>query len=221
MKQFLRTYRGLVIIFLGYALFCLATSLLTHLNIYAFMIWNLFLALIPLSLSYALLRTKRRWLAILLGLAWILLIPNAFYVLTDLIHLSQFTFYYHTTDTFTHPIYIQDLRIWIGFINIVAGVIISIYAGLLSLRQVHTRLERKYPRATLPLMLLIFALIGCGVYIGRFLRYNSWNIFSPLDLAQDLTGNFGLFMFGIIILMASTTAMLYVFYDYLRRRREL
>src|SRR2546421_4853282 len=53
------------------------------------MVWNLFLALTPWVLSVVLFRPNRRpgpvWLAVVVG--WSLLLPNAAYVLTDVVHL--------------------------------------------------------------------------------------------------------------------------------------
>jgi uncharacterized membrane protein len=165
--------------------------------LFIFMIWNLFLAYIPYALStwltarysipngrwpersgQPLSPTRRRISQILLiglSLVWLLFIPNTFYILTDL---------YHLTD---HG---RTSRIpeWYDLVLIVSFAWNGLLLGVLSVRH----MERLFmPRTSVlagwffvyPIMMLN----SLGVYTGRYLRYNSWDIISdPLQLLADI-----------------------------------
>ena len=141
-----------------------------------FLIWNLFLALIPyLISSYLIAITKEKissYLPISLLIIWLLFLPNSFYILTDLVHIvrSSGTLFY------------LDLIIICSF------AIIGFILGLLSLEHfkilLHSKNLKKY---TTYIILFVCLLCGFGIYLGRILRYNSWNIISnPFQLFLDL-----------------------------------
>jgi len=173
--------------------------------LFIFMIWNLFLAYIPYALSTWLTArysisdgrwpeasrarlqqangtrsslTRRRGsqlLLIALSLVWLLFIPNTFYILTDL---------YHLTD---HG---RTSRIpeWYDLVLILSFAWNGLLLGVLSVRH----MEKLFmPRASVlagwlfvyPIMMLN----ALGVYTGRYLRYNSWDIISdPFELLADI-----------------------------------
>jgi len=221
-KVFFRRYKLFLAVCVGYAIFSVVTSLITGINLYAFLVWNLFLALLPLGLSFILVERKKpkKLTTVLLFIAWLLLIPNSFYLITDLIHLSQFTFYIHTTPDFMNAIYIYNLNIWIGLINILTGVILGCIAGLQSLRYIHKYLATNFRRWLLFAMIDIFILIGFGIWIGRFLRFNSWDVIDPMRLGQSIIDRLDLFTLGFTILFASTVAIMYALYYKYQRYHE-
>ena len=61
---------------------------------YIFLVWNLFLAFIPYAISSWLydnrgaIKSRLKQAAVIA--AWLLFIPNSFYILTDLFHLDEF-----------------------------------------------------------------------------------------------------------------------------------
>jgi uncharacterized membrane protein len=132
--------------------------------------WNLFLALIPLLCSSTLptrgasTRVLKPSQLLMLGV-WLLFLPNAPYILTDLIHL----------DANTSPKIPQwfDLALLLSF----AGA--GLFFCYLSLLDVQTFLSKKFGAlfgwsvAAISLMLC-----GFGIYLGRFLRWNSWDFFT-------------------------------------------
>lgn len=138
---------------------------------YVFLLWNLFLAAIPLALTKGLSEKptythKIYNLGVLL--TWVLFFPNAPYIFTDLFHLkttSSGIIWYDTTLILSMA--------WTGMIF-----------GYLSLvrieRFLKTMLSEKWALLTVHVMLFISAF---GVYIGRYLRFNSWDVVSdPLGL---------------------------------------
>jgi uncharacterized membrane protein len=140
------------------------------------LIWNLFLAWLPylFSLSIAAihrLRPRWWWMLLIPGGLWLLFLPNSFYIVTDLIHVSQR----------------QSIPIWYD-----AGLIaITAWTGLfLAVSSLHSvqGVVRDYLGHYLgwAFALVVIALSGYGVYLGRFLRWNSWDLLSdPSEIIAD------------------------------------
>ena len=143
---------------------------------FVFLGWNLFLALLPLAASGLLraLDRRRAPLAALLavGAGWLLFLPNAPYILTDLFHYRSRppvpTWY--------------DLGLLLSF----AGT--GLLAGYLSLADVQQVVRRRSgPLAGWALAVGTLFLSGFGIYLGRYLRWNSWEIVtSPEALLRDV-----------------------------------
>jgi uncharacterized membrane protein len=144
---------------------------------YLFLVWNLWLAWIPLGcalLVWSLRRTGALGKA-LLGVAWLtwlIFFPNAPYIITDLMHLRHFPpvpIWYDVILVFSfawNGLMVGFVSLWI--MQHVAQVWLGRWAG--------------------------WGLVGAtliagsfGVYIGRFLRWNSWDILlNPGVLGRDL-----------------------------------
>lgn len=140
---------------------------------FLFLSWNLCLAWIPLLLSLLAWRYRRYPpLASALGILWLIFLPNAPYLVTDLVHLSPSS---------AAPVW-YDL----GMLFIFA--LVGLALGLHSLHIMQGLVKRRFgPLAGWTLALAAAALSGLGVYIGRFLRWNSWELLlNPLGLASDL-----------------------------------
>lgn len=144
---------------------------------FAFLIWNLFLAWIPLILSQVILKmdqmgtSKTRVIAIFL--AWLLFFPNAPYILTDFLHLKQK----------------HNIPLWYDLILILAFAWNGMMLGFISLLDIHTLLYNKYkPILANSVIIIVLFLSGFGIYFGRFLRWNTWDIItSPNLLLIDIT----------------------------------
>lgn len=129
---------------------------------YAFMLWNLFLAAIPLGISLGLRRTDRLILALPLLAVWLLFFPNAPYVLTDLMHLSE------------HP---GGVPKWLDLLMLLSFALVSLGLGFQSLHIVQHWFARQYSHATAWCVSLgALGLSGFGIYLGRFDRWNSWDL---------------------------------------------
>ncbi len=138
-----------------------------------FLLWNLFLAWMPVL--FALLARRRgasrlgRWLW---GGLWLLFFPNAPYLLTDLLHLGQ----------------IGHVPLWYDLIMLITFALAGLFVGFASLFWLHDLVARSWNKvAGWLFVLLTLALSSFGVYIGRFLRWNSWDLFTnPTILLRDL-----------------------------------
>ncbi|PTH62348.1 DUF1361 domain-containing protein [Staphylococcus agnetis] len=136
-------------------------------NHFKFLLLNLTLAYIPLELAHLLkLFVPKRlfeWplFVIYLGI-FILMLPNTFYMVTDLIHLNQFSF------SFLSGLVLIE---WIHFGLLVTGVLFAVYCfTLIALELFHL----PFPLWTRYIILLGMTLLnGLGIYVGRFLRFHS------------------------------------------------
>lgn len=143
------------------------------------LLWNLFLASVPLvwgaAFQSAMQRGRRLWAALWFGL-WLLFLPNAPYLLTDLIHLGP------------RP----HVPLWFLLALLLSCGGTGAMLGYLSLAVVHREVEGSFGKiwgwlvAGGSLMLC-----GFGIYVGRFLRWNSWDaITRPLILGRALLRQF-------------------------------
>ncbi|MFN8053381.1 MAG: DUF1361 domain-containing protein [Acidimicrobiales bacterium] len=143
---------------------------------YRFLLWNLFLAWIPLGFAFlAEVGWRRHWSRrrLLLPLfGWLLFFPNAPYVVTDVVHLQG---------NRVSPLWFDAL---ILFSTGLAGLLV----GFVSLRMVQLIISASFQRAWGWIVSIgVLVLSGFGIYLGRFARYNSWDILtSPRSLLYDV-----------------------------------
>ena len=170
---------SLSILAVGWCVILLAgRCLLTGDLQYSFMVWNLFLASVPLFFSWLLSREMNGWKFAGVAALWLLFFPNAPYVLTDFLHLHRKS----------RP----EVPIWYDLGMLANFGVVSLLFGIFSLRQVHKALEKRVPVPFAAGLVAAFALLaGFGVYLGRFLRWNSWDIVShPLTLLSNVADRF-------------------------------
>ncbi len=159
-------------------------------------IWNLFLAFIPLALSFWLFRRRtnsRSWLWWVALIVFIAFLPNAPYLLTDIIHLIRATR--------------SGYSVWIIALIFIPLHLFAILSGfeayVISVINQGHYLQRQGKRQfVLPAELMIHLLSAIGVYLGRFRRFNSWDLVTtPGNVFaitfDDLTSKFPLAVIAI------------------------
>lgn len=190
---------------------------------YMFFMWNLFLCIIPLYLSiklkllYFKSEVRNVWLY-LIGFTWLLFYPNAPYIITDFVHLS-FVDFFQKTHYSLSPI--KDIRIWYDLILFFFFIITGFFMGLFSLYTVHEVLKDKFGKKIgFILIFLITFLSSFAIYLGRFLRLNSWNIVTnPIGLIRDIFVSINMFSLGFTTLFTVFLFLIYVlFYSFLAER---
>ena len=132
---------------------------------YVFLLWNLVLAWVPylLSLEFMKYDVRRRWIAVSGILCiWVLFLPNGPYIITDLIHLRQ-----RAPIPMWYDVMLTSTYAWVGLL-----------LTLLSVRNVHQKLQEYFsPLKIWVGLFVLFMSSGYGIYLGRFLRWNSWDVF--------------------------------------------
>jgi uncharacterized membrane protein len=168
-------------IFMGtLALFCLTISVFRSIysgtRFFFFLNWNLFLAFIPWALTtIAMIKPiiQKSKIAIFFILSfWLLFFPNAPYILTDLFYLRRQT----------------GMPIWFDLILILSFAWTGLLFGFLSLWDIERILIKKLKRPIVTLISIGLLFIGSfGIYLGRYLRWNSWDLLvEPIKLIYDI-----------------------------------
>jgi uncharacterized membrane protein len=148
---------------------------------FLFLTWNLFLAYIPYFITGVLARrpgwVSNRLVFVPLFIVWLLFIPNSFYIITDLFHLG---------DRYND----RQAPQWFDLAMILSFVWNGLLLGVLSVRQMeHIVLPRLSLRNELFFLYPIMWLNALGIYTGRYLRYNSWDVITdPFQLLGDIAG---------------------------------
>jgi len=143
---------------------------------YDFLSLNLFLAYLPVELGFWLTPQRNAWLFYPLLIIWLLFLPNAPYLLTDLVHLTLLDAYSPTT-----LLLVNSPRVWFKFAELVLSVGLGTVGGLLSVQQVAATLGQRLhqPRLHFGAVPIILFLSAIGIYIGRFLRIHTVYLLMP------------------------------------------
>jgi uncharacterized membrane protein len=145
--------------------------------VYASLVWNLFLAWVPLV--FALLAGDEfhpgispNWRFAGFAAAWLLFFPNAPYIFTDVVHLTTY-FYRH---------------FWVDLTLILLCALTGLVLGFVSLFLMQGLVRRLCGTPASWLFIAAVAgLSGFGIYLGRFLRFNSWDVFwQPVALSRGI-----------------------------------
>jgi uncharacterized membrane protein len=145
---------------------------------HAYLVWNLFLAWLPLVFAiltrerFARTGTLRDRKLLALATAWLLFFPNAPYIFTDLVHLFAAW----------HPAF------WTELMLVLLSAFTGFVAGFLSLQLMHGLVTERWGRgAGWMFVVAVAGLSGFGVYLGRFVRLNSWNVVTHPSLVVEGT----------------------------------
>ena len=135
---------------------------------FLYLLWNILLAIAPfiissLLLSYVKIGKVNKIIFIVGILIWLLFIPNAPYIVTDFLHLGE----------------IRAVPVLFDIFLLFASAMTGLFFGFYSFFHIEEIIKRKYStQVTYAIMSLIMILISFGMYLGRFLRFNSWDIFA-------------------------------------------
>lgn len=185
-----------------------ARTVYSHTSNLQFLVWNLFLAWIPLVLATTAHRiaTRRsaltRLVVVPTAIVWLLFFPNAPYIVTDFVHLGQF----HDKVPGWYDVMLIAWYAWTGLL-----------LGVVSLRLMQEIVARAVGSVGGWLLVAVVTVLGSiGIYFGRFLGWNSWDVFqAPLALAHKAwyranQPNADVRMLGFTVLFALLFLFVYV-----------
>jgi uncharacterized membrane protein len=145
---------------------------------FVFLAWNLFLAWIPFMVSTLFKKAGAAavWKQFALFFIWLLFFPNALYIVTDLIHLEMET----------------SIPKWFDAVLLFSSCITGLLMAFVSLLRVEYFLSKKFDNIRVhALMIVILFASSFGVYLGRFLRWNSWDVIRhPVSLLSSIGERF-------------------------------
>lgn len=143
-----------------------------------YLIWNLFLAWLPLVFAVRLVSVLRRklwssWETMGLSLLWLVFLPNSFYMISDFIHLQD----------------VRRVDLLYDTVMLTSFIYTGVTLGFSSLYLIHLQLRRRLSRLTAALWIAFTLLVSStAVYVGRDLRWNSWDILTnPGGLLFDIS----------------------------------
>ena len=184
---------------------------------FGYLLWNIFLAWIPFITALTIFtmfedsEREKKWSVSLgfLFLLWLLFYPNAPYIFTDLIHLIN------NPRVVVHNRLVRNYEVllWYDIIVSVSFAWLGHFLGLVSLYLVHRVLERLTTTVTAWVLVVVtIGLSGYGVFLGRFLRLNSWHIFTkPLETLHDISS----YLFSFNSFAFSSAFAVFIFLTYL------
>ena len=189
-------------------------------------IWNLFLAIVPVILAFTIargLRTQKRsgdgiawilWLPLLV--VWLTFLPNTVYLLTEWRHYLQ--------AIVGSPVYFEaevSREAFISFLLLTGFYIVYTGSGLLTFFLAVWPLDRLARRRVRgwrwPLQALVFISCALGVYLGLINRFNTWDLLHPSQMSAILQTSLQVqqrpLLFGFILGFGAILWVLYTVFD--------
>lgn len=188
-------------------------------KVFLFLNWNLFLACIPWLLTSFVTVTpkisKNNFILAFLLLVWLVFFPNAPYILTDLFHLRLKT----------------SMPVWFDLILILSFAWVGLLFGFLSLwdieKLIKTKTKDKFSSFWITSTTVLFLFLSAfGIYLGRYLRWNTWDIIhQPFAIFNDISLRFTNptehpRTWGMTILMGVFLNILYFSFRFIRERKN-
>jgi uncharacterized membrane protein len=145
---------------------------------FSYLPWNLLLAwlalLIALWLERALNRTYwSSWYGLFITVLWLAFLPNTFYMVSDFVHIQE----------------VGRVDLLYDVVMFAAFIFNGVMLGFLSLFIVHTELVKRISQAVSGVLIGgVLLLCSFGIYIGRELRWNTWDLLAnPFSLLFDVS----------------------------------
>lgn len=148
---------------------------------FVFLYWNLILAVIPAILGFWLARRIElygwfKWTQAILTAIWVSFLPNSFYLVTDMVHLKAN----------------YEASFYFDVIMLTSFMLNGLALGFYSVYLIHRELKKRFsPGFTMAAVAIIFFLCSFATYLGRFVRWNTWDIvLQPFGLLFDVSDRF-------------------------------
>lgn len=149
-----------------------------HNYAFSYLPWNLMLAWLSLIITLWLERTVHRnlwssWYALAVTGLWLVLLPNTFYMISDFVHIQE----------------VGRVDLLYDIVMFSSFILNGLLLGLVSLFIVHWELARRVTaRTAATFMGVIILLCSFAIYIGRELRWNTWDILTnPSSVLFDVS----------------------------------
>lgn len=207
---------NITILLIVMSLFCFGISVtryfITDTKVFLFLNWNLFLAFIPWLISSVIIvkGINKKNSVVVLIITWLVFFSNSPYILTDLFHLRLRS----------------SAPIWFDLIVILSFAWTGLIYGFISLMDIESLLRKYLKEKFIYLTIILFLFIASfGIYLGRYLRWNSWDILSnPFGLSSDIFDRFvNPFIhprtWGMTLLMGILLNMIYFSIKFIKEKK--
>ncbi|MBC8046692.1 MAG: DUF1361 domain-containing protein [Fimbriimonadaceae bacterium] len=179
---------------------------------YIFLCKNLFLAWMPYAIALLIKRTTEQTVYIkklLYFILWLLFFPNSAYIITDIYHLDEY----------------KSVPQWFDLLMLLSFSWAGLVWGFMSLQIVQQRFfEKRRVKANIIFIITVFFLTGVGIYLGRYERWNSWDVLFDVhylyersyEILQDTETL--KYITGMAILYCGVLSFLYYQFFYLKQK---
>lgn len=226
MEGFFKKYKEMLLFMLVYWLICLFVFCQDFSFLYLMLSWNILLAVLPLIFikkSEICMEQGKLSNSIFWMIPWLFFFPNSVYLVTDFIHISKDVFMWtvevprYSLESGT--IYSNDIMIWAKLLIIGIGFFFALLVGLESFYIFEENIKIMTSKFLSILGVLVVSFLsGVGVYIGRFLRFNSWDILiNPIGLISEIISNLDSFTIQVILIFTIFIVGSYSIYRIFRR----
>lgn len=205
-----------IVIVFAYGLLSVLVTVFVNRSVHLFMIWNLLLSFFVFLLAYGLksdwMKSKSNLIFGIYGVVWMFFLPNTFYFMTDILHVTSYDFY--VQDGYMSIAFNEDLKMYVALFHLLIGMVISLYYGCYSVFAFKDELVTRYS-VNIPYMFFgtVAVLSSIGIVIGRFFRLNSWDILRPFKLLATVFVNWNLFMTCLVGILFIVHVLLFIGYQ--------
>jgi len=171
---------------------------------FTFLNWNVFLALLPFDFALIVASTQLKSIKVIFSGLWLLFFPNTMYMMTDFIHL-----YAIGTD-------LDQPTQYFNYAILATGIFIGVGLGILSLEiETRTIFQRHTHIVYFTITAIVSVLSSFGIYLGRYLRLNSWDIFTNFgEVMENIIFSLSYHMITFVILFAAAQFAVLVVFHY-------
>ncbi len=186
---------GAVALNLYAVILILARAFVYRTKLYRPMLWNVLLSVAPIvvlligfmlfAVLVAVVGPAAWGVAVLFGFVWLLILPNSSYLITEL----NFS---HRRDDDGVPLWYDIILVislaMSGVVNTVANIfLVHLLAATTVYGDTAEALVRPGSWIAVGCVML---LLGLGMYLGRYLRVNSWDVRHPVGLMRKVVTHF-------------------------------
>jgi len=185
------------------------------------LVWNIILASLPLIFMNQVLVTGKKWKKIVYILLWLMFFPNAIYMITDLIHLTNeqmvWTIPVELYSGLDGTRYSMEIFQWGKLLVISLGAFYALLIGLESLSKFYDfiRIQKGHMISGIAVV-LVSIISSFGVFIGRFLRFNSWDIARPVRLMKGILESLTEFTWAFTLIYATFILITFIIFRWFK-----
>ena len=204
--------RFVLISFLFVTITCFAYVIPTNDVKWILIIWNCFLAVVPLYCAMFVnyfLKLNKKLFASIFSVIWLLFFPNSLYMLTDFKYISNFKI--ETWDNY--QAIGSNVINWFFLADLVVSIFCGVLFGMISLYIMQNLVRERFSRLKTALFVVFVMLLSSfGIYIGRFPRLNSWDVFRPWFLIEKIFSLITVFTVFFVLYFTILSLMVYIIF---------
>ncbi|HSR03222.1 MAG TPA: DUF1361 domain-containing protein [Proteiniclasticum sp.] len=214
-------YRRITLFIFIYAVISMMLFLKSGSFLFIMLVWNIILASLPLVFMNQGLRSGKKWKKIVYLLLWFAFFPNAIYMITDFIHLTNdqmiWTIPVELYSGLDGTRYSMEIFQWSKLLVISLGAFYALLTGLESLSKFYDfiKIQKGHLISGIAIV-LVSTIASFGVFIGRFLRFNSWDIARPVSLMKGILDSLNEFTWVFTVIYATFILITFILFRWFK-----